>query len=52
MTPSSPPPPPSPGVDPDPVEVAGELLGDVGLAPGRQPHHHDHLAHRAHAGPA
>lgn len=26
----------------DPVQVAGELLGDVGLPPGWQAHHHDH----------
>lgn len=26
----------------DPVQVAGELLGDVGLPSGWQAHHHDH----------
>ena len=28
--------------DADPVEVAGQLLGDVGLAAGREAHHDDH----------
>lgn len=26
----------------DPVQVAGELLGDVGLPSGWQAHHHNH----------
>lgn len=28
--------------DANPVEVASQLLGDVGLPPGWQAHHHDH----------
>lgn len=28
--------------DTNPVEVASQLLGDVGLTPGREAHHHDH----------
>ena len=40
-----------PGVDPDPVEVPGELLGDVRLAPGGEADHDNDLAHSAHAGP-
>ena len=35
-----------PSVDPDPVEVPGELPADVGLAAGREPHHHDHMGGR------
>ena len=34
-----------PGVDTDPVEVSAQLLGDVGLAPGRQAHHTDHVGY-------
>lgn len=30
------------GGDTDPVQVPGELLGDVGLPPGRKSHHDDH----------
>ena len=30
-----------PGVDPKPLEISGELLADVRLAPGRQSHHGD-----------
>ena len=40
-----------PGVDPDPVEVPGELLGDVCLTPGGEADHDNDLTHSAHAGP-
>lgn len=30
------------GGDTDPIQVPGELLGDVGLPPGRKSHHDDH----------
>ena len=36
----------------NPVEVSGELLGDVGFAAGGQPHHHNHLTDPAHGAPA
>ena len=35
-----------PGVDSDPVEVPGELPADVGLAAGREPHHHNDVRGR------
>ena len=35
-----------PGVDPNPVEVPGELPADVGLAAGREPHHHNDVGGR------
>jgi len=38
------------GGHPDPVEVAGELLGDVGLAAGGQADHHDQRRGVGHVG--
>ena len=36
-----------PGVEAAPAEVPGQLGPDVGLPPGRHPHHRDHVRHRA-----
>ena len=36
----------APRLDVNPLEVAHQLVGDVGLAPGRQTHHGNHVLGR------